>query len=215
MIRKTRLITFSLCAVTLWLAGCSTVDQQVSPAFQQKSPDRIAVVDITGDIRGNANKNQVEDFFVKELMGKGYRVIERERVDKLLDEQDFQRSDRTSTDEAAKIGEVINVPAVAMVDVNVDDEKISLTGRMVDVESGEVLWIGSSRGGSGKTLSTVAGAVVGGAAGSQVGSGSGRTAATIAGGALGGAAGKTMAPQTARVVEKSIQRMVKELPSAR
>ncbi|MFW6414121.1 MAG: glycine zipper 2TM domain-containing protein [Verrucomicrobiota bacterium] len=215
MTKKSVLIVLPFFTAVLWLTGCATVDQQVSPVFQQQQPDRIAVVDVTGDIKGDANKNQIEDFFVKELMKKGYRVIERSRVNKLLEEQEFQRSDSTSTNEAAQIGEVINVPAVAMIDVNVDGEKISITGRMLDVETGEILWIASSRGGSGQTLSTIAGAVVGGAAGSQVGSGRGRTAATIAGGVLGGAAGRTMAPQTARVIEKAIQRMMEELPPAR
>lgn len=208
------LTTIGLLMLTsaVWLTGCATTDHVVSPQLEKAPPDKIAIVDVSGDIRGDANKNQVEDFFAMEMMRKGYDIIERERVQEVLDEQDFQRSDRTTANEAAEIGKVLNVPAVAMLDVNVDGEKISLTGRMVDVETGKVLWIGTSRGGSGRTLSTVAGATAGGLLGSQVGSGGGRTAATIAGGVLGGAAGRTMAPQTARVVQKSVKRMVEELP---
>lgn len=204
--------TVAACIASLWLFGCATTDQVVSPQLQQNRPEKVAVVDISGDIRGNAKKNQVGDFFARELMRKGYRIIERERVQSVLDEQDFQQSDRTTKREAAEIGKILNVPAVAMLDVNVDGQKLSLTGRMVDVETGEVLWIGSSRGGSGEALSTVGGAIVGGLLGSTIGSGSGRTAAIVAGGVLGGAAGNTLAPQTARVVEKSIKRMVEGLP---
>ena len=202
----------SICAVAVLVFGCATGEHVVSPELQKNPPHKIAVVDISGDIRGDANKNQVGDYFAMEMMRKGYDIIERERVQEIMDEQDFQKSDRTSSNEAAKIGKILNVPAVAMLNVNVDGQKISVTGRMVDVETGQVLWIGSSRGASGQTLSTVAGAVAGGLLGSEIGSGSGRVAATIAGGALGGAAGNAMSPQTSRVVQKSIKKMVQDLP---
>ncbi len=199
--------------VMLLFVGCTTGEHVVSPAFHETNPDEVAVVDISGDIRGDAPRNQIDDFLTMELVEKGYVVIERERVNSILEEQDFQRSDRTTDEEAARIGEILNVPAAAMVDVNVDGEKVSLTGRMVDVETGEVLWIGSGRGSSGRSLATIFGAITGGLLGSQVGGGSGRTIATVSGGVLGGAAGDTLAPQTARVVQKSIKEMVKDLPA--
>jgi uncharacterized protein YcfJ len=49
------------------------------------------------------------------------------------------------------------------------------------------------RGGAGSTGGTVAGAVVGGALGNQVGKGNGRSAATVAGAVLGGALGHRVA----------------------
>ncbi len=208
-----RSLKFSFCtACVLVLFGCATGDHVVSPQLEKVRPEKVAVVDVTGDIHGDAKKNQIGDMFAKEMMRKGYRIIERERVQEVLDEQDFQQSGRTSKKDAAEMGKILNVPAVAMVDVNVDGERVSLTGRMVEVETGEVLWIGSSRGRSGQTLSTVFGAVTGGLIGSQIGSGRGRAVATIAGGALGGAGGRALAPQTARVVEKSIKKMVEKLP---
>ncbi|MFP4193953.1 MAG: CsgG/HfaB family protein [Desulfobacterales bacterium] len=202
----------SLCIALVWLSACATGESTVSPAFNEKKPEKIALVDIAGDIRGDAPKNQVEDFFTKEMVQKGYRVIERSRVNKVLDEQDFQQSDRTTNSEAAQIGKILNVPAVVMLDANVEGEKVSITGKMVDTETAEIMWIGTGRGGSGETVGTIGGAIAGALGGSQVGDGSGRTAATIAGGVLGGATGEALTPQTARVVEKSIKEMVKELP---
>ncbi len=194
------------------ISGCATGDSVISPAFYDLQPDRIAIVDVTGDVRGSTAKNQISSYFAAELMKKGYRVIERERVDSVLKEQDFQRSDVTSSDEAAELGEVLNVPAVAMLDVTVSGEKLSMTGRIVATETGEVLWIGSGRGGTGQTLATLLGAGAGVAAGSQVGGGSGRTAAMIGGGVIGAVAGSELAPQVARMVERAIQRMSRDLP---
>ncbi|MFP4572923.1 MAG: glycine zipper 2TM domain-containing protein [Desulfosalsimonas sp.] len=206
------LTCMSLCLALLWLSACATGDSTVSPTFNSANLEKLALIDISGDIRGNAPKNQVEDFFTQEMFKKGYRFIERSRVNKVMNEQDFQHSDRTTNAEAAEIGRILNVPGVVMLDVNVTGEKISMTGKIVDTETAEILWIGTGRGGSGGLLATVGGAVAGAAAGSAIGDGSGRTAATVGGGVLGGAAGQTLAPQTARVVQKSVQKMVKDLP---
>ncbi len=201
-----------LCLVLLFSAGCATGESTISPAFHEVAPDTVALVEVSGDIRGNAAKNQVEDFFTAEMLKKGYRVIERNRVNQVLDEQDFQRSERTSDSEAAQIGQVLNVPAVVMVNAGVDGEKVSITGRMVDAQTGEVLWIGTSRGGSGARVSKTGGAVLGAIAGSQIGGGRGRIVGGVAGGVLGGAAGESLSPQAARVVQKAIEEIVAELP---
>ncbi|MFP4452027.1 MAG: glycine zipper 2TM domain-containing protein [Desulfobacterales bacterium] len=206
------LTCMSLCLALLWLSACATGDSTVSPTFNSANLEKLALIDTSGDIRGDAPKNQVEDFFTQEMFKKGYRFIERSRVNKVMNEQDFQHSDRTTNAEAAEIGRILNVPGVVMLDVNVTGEKISMTGKIVDTETAEILWIGTGRGGSGGLLATVGGAVAGAAAGSAIGDGSGRTAATVGGGVLGGAAGQTLAPQTARVVQKSVQKMVKDLP---
>ncbi len=202
-----------ICLALLFAVGCATGESTISPAFYEVEMERIALVDISGDIRGNAPKNQVEDFFTAEMMTKGYRVIERSRVQSVLEEQDFQLSDRTSDRETAKIGEILNVAGTAMLDVSVSGQKVSVTGRLVDAQTGEVLWIGTGRGGSGTGFATLGGAIGGAVLGSQVGSGSGRMAGTIAGGVLGGAAGDALSPQVARVVQNSIKQMVDEFPA--
>ena len=198
----------------LMLLGCATGESTISPAFHDIEPEKVALVDISGDIRGDAPKNQVEDFFIAEMLEKGYRVIERSRVNKVLDVQDFQRSDRTTESEASQIGKILNVPVVVTLDANVEDEKVSVTGKMIDVETAEILWVGTGRGGSGESLATVGGAITGALLGSQVGKGSGKVAGGIAGGVLGGAAGKELSPQTAKIVQDAIEQMVKELPES-
>lgn len=206
------LFYIGLSIVLLILAGCATGDSTLSPAFDEVNPEKVALVDVSGDINGEAPKNQVEDFFIAEMLEKGYRVIERSRVNKLLDEQDFQQSGRTTDSEAAEIGKILNVPAVVTLDANVEGEKVSVTGKMIDTETAEVLWVGSGGGGSGETMATAGGAVIGAITGSQVGEGSGRVAGGVAGGVLGGAAGKALSPQTAKVVKNAISHMVEELP---
>ena len=207
-------------AALFFSIGCSTGESTVSPAFYQLKPEKLALVDISGDIRGNTPKNQAEDFFSKEMLEKGYRIIERSRVKSILKEQDFQHSDRTTSAEAAQIGRILNVKAVMMLNFTASGEKVSVTGKIVDTETAEVLWIGTGRAASGSLLSTLTGAAAGASAGALAGSSiSDDTTATIAGavgtGAVGGAAGKTLSPQEARVVQMAIEKMVEELPAKR
>ncbi|MGM0610637.1 MAG: CsgG/HfaB family protein [Thermodesulfobacteriota bacterium] len=207
-------------AALFFSIGCSTGESTVSPAFYQLKPEKLALVDISGDIRGNTPKNQAEDFFSKEMLEKGYRIIERSRVKSILKEQDFQHSDRTTSAEAAHIGRILNVKAVMMLNFTASGEKVSVTGKIVDTETAEVLWIGTGRAASGSLLSTLTGAAAGASAGALAGSSiSDDTTATVAGavgtGAVGGAAGKTLSPQEARVVQMAIEKMVEELPAKR
>ncbi len=205
-------VFFAIGLIAVFLQGCgATGTSTFSPAFQAISPTQIAVVSVSGDIRGEAPKNQVEDFFAMEMMQKGYRIVERTRVESILAEQDFQRSEVTTAQGAAEIGRVLNVSAVVMLDVSVSGEQVSLTGRMVDPETAEILWIGTGRGGTGKTLATITGAAVGAVGGSRV-RGSSRVPVTIAGGVLGGAVGHALAPEVADIVQRAIREMVKDIP---
>ena len=211
--KRSSMVLAAACLAALpFLAGCATGESVTSPRFMQTRPERVAVVDITGDIRGETAKNQVENFLAMELMRKGYSVIERRRVRSVMAEQDFQLSERVTDPQAAEIGRILGVPAVVMLDVTVTGEKLSLTGRMVSTETGEILWIGSGRGGSGRTLATLFGGTAGAVAGSQVGGGRGRTVAMVAGGVLGGVTGHALTPQDERLVHRAIKQMINELP---
>lgn len=213
MAKGKKLIFCLFCVTMFFLQGCGTRGTSTfSPSFSVVSPRRIAVVSISGDIRGEAPKNQVEDFFAMEMMQKGYQVIERTRVSRILEEQDFQRSEITTAQDAARKGQVLNVSAVVMLDVNVSGEQVSLTGRMIDPETAEILWIGTGRGGTGKTLATIAGAAVGAVGGSQV-RGRSRVPVAIAGGVLGGAVGHALAPEVADIVQRAVKEMVRDLPN--
>ena len=57
----------------------------------------------------------VSDEFVTELLKtKKFRLIEREQIDKVLEEQDFGASDRVDTSSAAKIGKILGVQYLVM-----------------------------------------------------------------------------------------------------
>lgn len=207
----------SLCVLALlpvWLAvGCASGESVIRPGFDFSTIDKVAVVEVTGAIRGEATKNAIADYFAMELMRRGYIPVERHQVQALLEEQDFQRSDLTSNAGAAAAGRILNVPAVLIINVPTYKEEMAFTAKMILVEDAGMLWIGSGEGSTGRTLSTIAGAGIGAGAGLLLGgSRSGRIVGGVAGGVLGGAAGYALSPQQATQAKKIIRKMCMDMP---
>ena len=211
----------TVCVCTLLAAlvvsGCATGkgESYVRAGYNFGALEKVAVVEVSGEVRGDAAKNQIADFFTMELLKRGYTPIERAQVQALLDEQDFQASDITSNEGAAKVGKIMNVPAVMLVSIPTCKENISMTAKMVDVEDGSVLWLGSGSGSTGKTGSTILGAVAGAAVGAVVAGGdsSDRVVGGVIGGVLGGVAGRALTPQQAEQVKKIIAKVCEDMPS--
>jgi hypothetical protein len=203
---------FTLLTVALLIAGCSSGESYVKSGFDFAAVDKIAVVDVTGALSGEAAKNQIADFFVMELLKKGYSPVERAQVQKLLQEQQFQASDVTTSEGATRAGRILNVPTVLVVNIPTFKEEMSMTAKMIDVEDGSILWMGSGSGTTGQTLSTIAGAAAGAAAGVAVTGKDDRLIGGLAGGALGGVAGRALSPQAADKAKAIIRKICHSLP---
>ena len=211
----------TVCVCTLLAAlvvsGCATGkgESYVRAGYNFGALEKVAVVEVSGEVRGDAAKNQIADFFTMELLKRGYTPIERAQVQALLDEQDFQASDITSNEGAAQVGKIMNVPAVMLVSIPTCKENISMTAKMIDVEDGSVLWLGSGSGSTGKTGSTILGAVAGAVVGAVVAGGDSddRVVGGVIGGVLGGIAGRALTPQQAEQVKKIIAKLCENLPS--
>jgi Curli production assembly/transport component CsgG len=211
----------TVCVCTLLAAlvvgGCATGkgESYSKAGFNFATLDKVAVLDVTGAVRGDAVKNQIADFFNMELLKRGYTPVERAEVQKVLKEQEFQASSVTSDQDAAKAGHILNVPAVMLINIPTYKEEINMTAKMISVEDGSILWLGSGSGTTGKTFSTILGAAAGAAAGAVVAGGDtrDRVAGGIIGGVLGGVAGQALSPQQADQVQKIIKKVCASMPA--
>jgi len=205
---------YVLAIAVLLIGGCSSGESYVKAGYDFSRLDKIAVVDVQGDVGGEAAKNQIAGYFEMELLRTGYSPIERARMQSLLKEHEFQASDLTTDDGAARAGQILNVPVVLVVNIPNFDEEMSMTAKMIDVEDASIIWAGSGSGRTGRTLGTIFGAVAGAVGGAVIAGGdsSDRTAGAIAGGVLGGVAGQALSPQKAEQAQKVIKRMCKSLP---
>ena len=210
---KTVVLNMFLIAL-LFVVGCSKGESYVRAGYNFSQINKVAVIEVAGVVEGDVAKNQIADFFGMELLKKGYAVIERAQVQALLDEQEFQASDLTLSDDAAKAGRILNVPVVLVVNIPKYDEDMNMTAKMVDVQDASILWMGSATGSTGKTLGTIFGAAAGAAAGAVVAGGDSddRVAGAVIGGVLGGVAGNALTPQQAENLHNLTKKMCKDLP---
>ena len=200
-----------LAAVIVIAGGCSSGEGYFRAGYDFEQVDKIAIVDVVGDVAGEVAKNQIADFFAMELLRKGFAPVERAQVQSILKEQKFQASDLTSSAGVARAGEILNVPVVMVINVPQFDEEMNMTAKMLDVEDASVLWLGSGTGNVGSTLGTITGATVGAVAGAVVADNEPEAGAVV-GGVLGGVAGQALSPQKAEVAREVAKKICRTLP---
>lgn len=119
----------------------------------------------------------ISDMLIDKLVNDGtYRVIERNQIDKILNEQNFSNSNRADPSTAAKIGHVLGVDAVIVGDITQfgrDDQsknigamagkwgsgfglggvgthkakaEVGITARLIDTNTGEILASATGKG---------------------------------------------------------------------
>jgi hypothetical protein len=199
-------------------AGCgqTNAESQAVAGYDFGRIDKIAIVDVTGRVYGEAIKNQISDLFTLELMKKGYMFIDRKNTKALLKEQQFQASDLAAKEGVAQAGRILNVPAIMIIDIpKYSGGKMEMTAKLIDVESAAILWIGNGTGNTNKGLSTFLGAAAGAALGAAVGGHDtgDRVIGGVIGGVAGGAAGNILAPEEETLVRKVIAKVVEKLPA--
>jgi len=92
------------------------------------------------------------DALNREGMKAGLSVIERSQVEAILDEQEFSYSGLVDPSTAAKLGKLMGAELVLIssasdsMDAEYQSWEVTITGRMVSVETGEILYACRSRG---------------------------------------------------------------------
>lgn len=197
--RKISLAILSLCFATLPFVG------QQAPVRH-----RVAVLDFgyatvmtTSQAVFGTNVDigkGISDMLIDKMLNDGtYRIIERNAIDKIMNEQNFSNSNRADPATAAKIGHILGVDAVITGDITQfgrDDENknygatavgswthgaiggigkhsskavVAVTVRMIDTSTGEILASVSGKGESARSGTSLLGAGYGGGSGAGAG----------------------------------------------
>ncbi|HWF48545.1 MAG TPA: CsgG/HfaB family protein [Bryobacteraceae bacterium] len=184
------------CVAVMLLVACAGIAPAQKPPAPQKR--RVAVMRFGyGTVRSSVQAifgtdsdvgKGISDMAIDHLLKDGtYRVIDREMLDKLIQEQNFSNSDRADPSTAAKIGRLLGVDTMVVGDVTQfgrDDHNtsaagalgswdhygisrlgmkkakavVAITARMIDVSTGEVLASESGRGTSQRSGTSLLGA---------------------------------------------------------
>jgi len=145
----------ALLTALMLVGGCASDESYVKAGFDFSALDKIAVIDVRGDINTDAAKNQIADLFEAELIKKGYAPMERTRAQTLLKEQQLQTLDLAAPRDAARAGLILNVPAVLAIDIPELGEEMTITAKMIDAETGGILWMADDSGGIGAILAAI------------------------------------------------------------
>ena len=204
------------------------------PGYDFTQVKRVAVIDVVTANLNPAAQNEIADLFSTQLMQRGFSVVERAQISKVMAEQDFQHGGATNEAEAVKIGQILNTDAILMANVPELNGKMRMTVKLIDVKTGEWIWSGEGTANTHRGALTVGGAAVGMTLGAVAGHeldrhhggygrhgryyyGGGGSAGTVlggvAGGAAGGAAAYYLSPDAAKLLRKLVGKISEGMPS--
>jgi hypothetical protein len=198
------------------LAGCSSTQAKgyLNPSYDLARVDRVAVVDGNNPTFAATTRQQLVDAFEFEFLQRGWNPVERGNIQSVLDELDFQGKDFTGPDERKQLGHILNVPALAIVNIGAVGKEVAITVKLVDAETGEIIWMGDGSGSVNTGLSTMTGALVGVGVGAAIGHNSGGHAGVggVIGGVAGGTAGNALSDSQVEHARKVVTAMCETLP---
>jgi len=142
---KTIVVVILLASLVLE-GGCSPAQEYVRAGFDFARIDRVAVVGVHGDIENPTVANQIAEYFAAELREKGYVPLGLSDARKQLASQRFSQDEFARPGGAVRAGLILDVPAVLTVEVPNAGEQMSISAKLINVETGGVLWMGSATG---------------------------------------------------------------------
>lgn len=113
------------------LVGCATPRSVTSANFSPEKYARVAVIAIAEQPNVNPGLlRRMEDEFTMEIINKGYSVVSRSDVQRVVKEMDLQNNSGLTDGRdraAAKLGKILNVPGIVLVGVNNVGEREHIT----------------------------------------------------------------------------------------
>jgi hypothetical protein len=196
-----------LIATVLLISGCHSRDNSYKADYNFGEVSKVAIVAIEGAVQSEAAKNQIADLFMMELLEKGYSPVERGQVKAVLMEHEFQSMDLATAEGAVEAGQILEVPAVFIINIPHFGENISMTAKLIDVNGGIILWMGRGSGRGGRSLLSAFG--IGRKGGGQ----DDALLGDFDGGLLDGGTGQPLTTQEVGTMQSIIKRICNSLPA--
>ena len=101
---------------------------------------QIAVLELIAKNTAKEEASIITDFIVNKIVEtKKFKVLERENIEKILNEQYFQMSGCTTSDCAVKAGKLLNVQKMIIGTFSRIGDKFYISARMVNVSDGTII----------------------------------------------------------------------------
>lgn len=152
--------SFAITGLVLMVAGCGdslSIQSRAFRAAELQDPKTVAVVDFAGDSGGQA----IADILTMQLMKAGYKVVERDNLSRVVDEQQMGSDDeskldltqqerleligRNMTADLIITGELVRLSQIRYLRetedrVNFPPATCEITARAADAKTGRVTW---------------------------------------------------------------------------
>lgn len=125
--------------------------EKLSEVKLPATPIRLAVVPFTSSVESNDAKNTFGEYITETIIGKisenssQFKVFERSRLDAIFKENELMLSGMMKPSEAIRIGELLPIDALFSGTYTKLKSYVDVSGRLIDVTSGEILSTYSGR----------------------------------------------------------------------
>ena len=113
------IIMISLAALSMQAQRCAVLEFKAGVGISQNDVDGISAI------------------FITYFRPTGYTMVERTQIDKVIEEQGFQRSSMTQN-QMVRVGQILNVSKIVVGDINVVMGQYNVDCRVLNVETGTI-----------------------------------------------------------------------------
>lgn len=134
-------LIFILTILVLCVSGCLSEKGVYQSNYDFSGIDKIAIVAVDGQISNPDAKVQIADLFIMELLSKGYAPIPLTQSRSKVEEIAKSGKQPLSSIGYTQMGQMLDVPAVLVINVPYFDNEISMNAQLIDTKDGSVLWM--------------------------------------------------------------------------
>lgn len=113
------MVLLSILSFSLYSQRCAVLEFKAGVGISQADVDGISAI------------------FITYFQPAGYTMVERTQIDKVIEEQGFQRSNMTQA-QMVRVGQILNVSKIVVGDINVVMNQYNVDARVINVETGTI-----------------------------------------------------------------------------
>jgi len=149
----------------IFFSGCATTEEFVRPGTDFQKYKRIAVLPLSDYPLQIGSGMQVADIIEMELLKRGIDIVDRSRINQIINEQTVGLSGVIDESSAPKVGELLGVKCILTGSINEYGTTVTniqvvagaapaympvstagITLKLIDTETSQIVWSASARG---------------------------------------------------------------------
>ncbi len=137
-------------ALVVGLVGCADYYTTTPPnsylrvGYDLSQVDQVGMVSVFGAVRSDVIRKQIENAFTAQILQKGYAPVVSEFLTRQLVQIQFDGAGMSPEVFAIEAGRALSYSTMLIVNVPNFSDEISVTAKLIDVESNSVIWIGQN-----------------------------------------------------------------------